>query len=236
MQRKCNGNWTKIAKAERIESSAAPGRIKPEERFWMSSPKTPVQPEKRRNQPVVDLRSWADDHAREDIVRYFERVEEQLERVEERRRFDADMAELESLERELLPALGRQRKEHSMKTRVVTAPAIDADLVSRMIATYIDSRKEAAAAYESDDAASAAEYLLRQELETTVELIHGDDVYPGMTFELGVQFGIEAAVATLNSSPQLACDTVKKLFADLRADILRRLESARASKHLKAVV
>jgi hypothetical protein len=33
MQRKCNGNWTKIAKAERIESSAAPGRIKPEERF-----------------------------------------------------------------------------------------------------------------------------------------------------------------------------------------------------------
>lgn len=125
-----------------------------------------------------------------------------------------------------------------MKNESETATTVDAALVSRLIATYLDPRKETEEADEADGTDPgpwAAESLLRPELEAIIDVMRGDDVYPGMTFELGVQFGIEAAVATLNSPPQLACDTVRALLADLRADMLRRLESARASKRLKAV-
>ncbi|MGA8475462.1 MAG: hypothetical protein WB681_10350 [Candidatus Cybelea sp.] len=114
-----------------------------------------------------------------------------------------------------------------------------ASLASRLIVAYLDPLEETGT---DDEAAGlltaheAAEYLLRNEMDTAADLVRGDQVYPGMTFELGVQFGIEAAVATLNSPPQLARDTVRELLADLRADILGRLESARASKRLKAVV
>jgi hypothetical protein len=112
---------------------------------------------------------------------------------------------------------------------------INAEFVSRLIATYIDPNKKAVPECEHDDAGSVAEYLLQHELAAAADLVRWDDVYPGMTFELGVQFGIEAAVATLKAPPQLACDTVAERFEDLRVDILRRLDSARASKHLKAV-
>jgi hypothetical protein len=122
-----------------------------------------------------------------------------------------------------------------MKTESAAAGTIGAELVSRLIATYVDPRKEAEAAYESEDAASAAEYLLTHELGAVIDLMHGDDVYPEMTFELGVQFGIEATVATLNSPPQLACDTVSELFANLKGDLRERMESARRSMLLRAV-
>jgi hypothetical protein len=125
-----------------------------------------------------------------------------------------------------------------MRTESTAAGAISAELVSRLIATYLDPCKEAEAANEAEDATSAAwaaEYLLRDELEAVSDVVRGDDVYPGMTFELGVQFGIEATVATLNSPPQLACNTVRELFAELKEDLLKRVESARHSRTLKAV-
>ncbi len=88
MQRKCNGKRTYLAKAERIETSETPGRINRKEKFRMTNASTPKRPRKRRNRAVVDLRRWAADHDREDIVRYFERVEDA--------RFHADAAQLDS--------------------------------------------------------------------------------------------------------------------------------------------
>jgi hypothetical protein len=128
--------------------------------------------------------------------------------------------------------------DESTNDESAATPAISAAFVSRLIATYLDPRKETEAADEAEDlwsGAWAAEYLVRPELEAIVELIGGDDVYPGMTFELAVQFGIEAAFATLNSRPQLARDTVRELLADLKADFHSRMDSARRSKRLKAV-
>jgi hypothetical protein len=125
-----------------------------------------------------------------------------------------------------------------MKTESAAAGTINAELVSRLIATYLDPRKETEAADEAEDrtsAAWAAEYLLRHELEAVNDVVRGDDVYPGMTFELGVQFGIEAAVATLDSPPRLAHDTVGELFAELKEGLRKRVDSARRSRSLKAV-
>ncbi len=220
----------------------------------MSSPKTPGRPEERRNHPVVDLRSWADDHDRIDIIDHFDRADEQRETDERRWRFDADMAELEALEEEMFPDLEGQvqrpgasrsaaapiaaEKEQSVHNESTAAPAINAVLVSRLIAAYLDPRKETESADEAEGTTAApwaAEYLLRRELETIADVMRGDDVYPGMPFERGVQFGVEAAVATLNSPPRTACDTVKRLFADLQADMHARVESARRSTRLKAV-
>ena len=59
-----------------------------------------VAPQRRRNQSkpksltqasnVVDLHAWANDHDRIGIVHHIERVEEQRETDERRRRFDAE--------------------------------------------------------------------------------------------------------------------------------------------------
>ena len=74
-------------------------KVAPQQRRKQSKPKSLMQASN-----VVDLRSWASDHDRMNIVHHFESVERQRENDASRRRFDADMAELEALERELFPA------------------------------------------------------------------------------------------------------------------------------------
>lgn len=64
-------------------------KIAPQQRRKESKPQSLTQASN-----VVELRSWANDHGRDDVV-------SQFDRLEERQRFDADMAECEAIEEAL---------------------------------------------------------------------------------------------------------------------------------------
>jgi hypothetical protein len=111
----------------------------------------------------------------------------------------------------------------------------DAALVSRLLAAYLDPQKQTESAREAADAGGwAAEELLQPELEAIVRVMHGDDVYPGMTFDHGVEFGILAAVAILELPLPEARKTVSELHDALRTEFQQRIVCARQSKALKA--
>lgn len=105
--------------------------------------------------------------------------------------------------------------------------AISADSVSRILVEYLRTLGPI-----DDDAVSAdhaVAQLLKVEAEQLAELqgIEADHIYPSMTIEYGVDFGIRAATAVLTNTPQRALDVVIDLFGQIRADVRARIDAAR---------
>lgn len=83
-----------------------------------------------------------------------------------------------------------------------------------------------------DDDTVTADHAVAQLLKVEAEELaalqgtDADNIYPSMTIEYGVDFGIRAATAVLTTSMQETRDTIAVVFEEAKADMRARIDSA----------